>query len=160
MVYYGLTPIGSPIGLCYKAVDTFIRQGYDAFVINRRTIADKYTSIDQVPLMYTEIGEPHNGYDCFVFRRDVYPKFRLETVYIGTAWIGGALLANMVAHAARYREFGNEHLTFHIGDPGTWRNDRLSDYLQDNRGQYLTVLHQLEMECGQFEPIVRSYSFG
>jgi len=141
----------------YKAVDMFIGQGYDAFVIDRRTITDKYTSIDQIPLMYAEIGEPHKGYDCFIIKRELYPKFKLGTICIGTAWVGRALLANMATYAARFKEFRNEHLTFHIGDSCTWRNETFNDYFQENWNEYLTIFQQLEMECGQFESMVRSY---
>jgi len=141
----------------YKAIDMFIRQGYDAFVINRRTITDKYTAVEQIPFMYAEIGVPHKGYDCFIFKRELYPKFKLGTICIGTAWVGRALLANMATYAAKYREFRNEHLTFHIGDSCTWRNDQFSDYFQENWNQYQSVFQQLERECGQFEPLVRSY---
>ncbi|MCX6583929.1 MAG: hypothetical protein NT166_27450 [Candidatus Aminicenantes bacterium] len=141
----------------YQAVDMFIRQGYDAFVINRRTITDKYITVEQIPFMYAEIGEPHKGYDCFIIKRQLYPKFKLGTICIGTAWVGRALLANMATYAARFKEFRNEHLTFHIGDSCTWRNNEFSDYFQENWNQYQSVFQQLEMECGQFEPIVRSY---
>ena len=141
----------------YKTVDKLIKQGYDAFVINRRTITGKYTTIKQIPFMYAEIGEPHKGYDCFVFKRKLYPKFKFGTICIGTAWIGRALLANMVTYAAKYREFRNEHLTFHIGDSCTWRNETFNDYFQENWNEYLIIFQQLETECGEFESLVRSY---
>jgi hypothetical protein len=141
----------------YRFVAGAIGQGYDAFVIDRRTITDKYTSIDQIPLMYAEIGEPHKGYDCFIIKRELYPKFKLGTICIGTAWVGRALLANMATYAARFKEFRNEHLTFHIGDSCTWRNETFNDYFQENWNEYLTIFQQLEMECGQFESMVRSY---
>lgn len=141
----------------YQVVDMFIRQGYDAFVVNRRTITDKYTTVEQIPFMYAQIGEPHKGYDCFIIKRELYPKFKLGTICIGTAWIGRALLANMATYADKYREFRNEHLTFHIGDPCTWRNEQFNDYFQENRNEYLKIFQQLETECGQFEPMVRSY---
>lgn len=141
----------------YRFVAGIINRGYDAFVINRRTITDRYSTVEEIPFMYAEIGEPHKGYDCFIFRRDAYPQFKLGTICIGTAWIGRALLANMAAYAARFKEFRNEHLTFHIGDSCTWRNNQFSDYFQENWNQYLSIFRQLETECGQFEPIVYSY---
>lgn len=141
----------------YKAVGMFIQEGYDAFVINRRTITDKYTTVEQIPFMYAQSGESHKGYDCFIFKRELYSKFKLGTICIGTAWIGRALLANMATYAAKYREFRNEHLTFHIGDPCTWRNETFHDYFQHNLDEYHTVFQQLEKECGEFDPLVRSY---
>lgn len=141
----------------YKTINRYIQQGYDAFIINRRTITDKYTTLEQIPLMYAEIGESHKGYDCFLFKRELYPRFKLGTICLGTAWIGRALLANMVTYATRFKEFRNEHLTFHIGDPCPWRNKEFSDYFQENWDQYLSIFRQLESECGHYEPIVRSY---
>ena len=141
----------------YRSISKIIAQGYDAFVINRRTISDQYGNMKQIPLMYAEIGEPHPGYDCFVFKRGLYAQFKLGTICIGTAWIGRALLANMVTYADKFKEFGNEHLTFHIGDSQQWRQDEYQDYFQENLNEYLKIFSQLESEQGVFEPVLRSY---
>lgn len=141
----------------YHTVSKIIDQGYDAFVINRRTISDRYSSIEQIPLMYAEVGESHKGYDCFIFRREVYPKFKLGTICIGTAWIGRILLANLVSYAAKFKEFKNQHVTFHIGDSLPWRLDEYRDYFRENWNEYLKHFHQLEAEYEEFEPIWRSY---
>jgi hypothetical protein len=141
----------------YHAVSQIINQGYDAFVINRRTISDRYSALDEIPLMYAEIGESHPGYDCFVFRRDVYPKFKLGTICIGTAWIGRTLLANLVTYATKFKEFRNKHVTFHIGNSLPWRSNEYQDYFRENWNEYLKIFQQLEAEHGEFEPIWRSY---
>ena len=62
----------------YTEVAKLIEQGYDAFIINRRTIPDHYKDISEIPQMYAEKGEPHPGQDCFVFKRSLYEKFYLE----------------------------------------------------------------------------------
>ncbi|MCP5054021.1 MAG: hypothetical protein GY940_43030, partial [bacterium] len=67
----------------YPAVSAIIQQGYDAFVINRRTIPTNYKSLEEIPAMYTEIGEFHKGWDCFIFERSLYPRFQLGTACIG-----------------------------------------------------------------------------
>jgi len=141
----------------YRSISKIIAQGYDAFVINRRTISNRYGNIKHIPLMYAEIGEPHPGYDCFVIKRDRYAPFKLGTICIGTAWIGRALLANMAAYAGKFKEFRNEHLTFHVGDSQQWRQDEYQDYFQENLKEYLRIFSQLESEQGAFEPIWRSY---
>lgn len=141
----------------YTVVAKIINQDYDAFVINRRTISARYSTIDEIPSMYAEIGEPHPGYDCFIFRRAVYPKFKLGTICIGTAWIGRTLLANLVTYAAKFKEFRNEHLTFHIGDSLPWRNNEYKDYFWENWNQYLENFNLLEAEHGRFGSIWRSY---
>jgi hypothetical protein len=141
----------------YSSIARFIEQGVDGFVINRRTIPDRYHDVGQIPLMYAEVGEPHPGYDCFVFRRDAYPQFKLGTICIGTAGIGRVMLANLVAYSSAFKEFRNEHLTFHIGDACTWRNDELSDYFQENWNEYLALFQQIEADRGEFDPLLRSY---
>jgi hypothetical protein len=141
----------------YKTVAFIIKQGYDGFVINRRTIPNTYSSIHDIPLMYAEIGEPHKGYDCFIFRRELYAQFKLGIIHVGTAGIGRALLANMTAYSSKFREFRNEHLTFHIGDACPWKKDEFSDYFQENWNEYLTLYQQIEIEREGFEPTVRSY---
>ncbi len=141
----------------YSTVSKFIEKGYDSFVINRRTIRDRYRSPLQIPQMYAETGEPHKGYDCFVFKRSLYPNFKLETICLGTAWIGRTLLANLAAYSTRYKEYRNRHLTFHIGDACGWRNPNFSDYMQENWNTYLSIFHRIEEERGPLDPEVRSY---
>jgi hypothetical protein len=141
----------------YSSIARIIEQGSDGFVINRRTIPDRYHDVNQIPFMYAEVGESHPGYDCFVFRRDAYPQFKLGAICIGTAWIGRALLANMVAYAGKFREFRNEHLTFHIGDSMSWRQDEYHDYFQENWNEYLRLFGEIEADRGGFDPELRSY---
>ncbi len=141
----------------YSTLLGIIEQGYDAFVINRRTITDRYSTIEEIPLMYAEIGQSHVGYDCFIFKREVYPSFDLGTISIGTAWIGRSLLANMVAHANRFKEFRAEHLTFHIGDSLAWRNPDYEDYFQQNKNEYDRIFAKMDKEKGPFDPVWRSY---
>jgi hypothetical protein len=107
--------------------------------------------------MYTEIGISHNGYDCFVFKREMYPKFILGNICIGTAWIGRALLANMVVLGNKFKEFRDRHITFHIGDTLSWRNEEYRDYFLHNRGEYQKIFAHLESSHGSLESIWRSY---
>lgn len=117
----------------YATVDALINVGFDAFVINRRTIQAHYKDIGELPLMYAEIGQPHPGYDCFVFKRSSVPEFALEHVCIGAPKIGLALVANMACTATRFQEFSNAvHLTFHIGNDRTWASTEFQDYVAHN----------------------------
>ena len=71
----------------YVSVAALIAQGYDAFVINRRTISKAFTRIDELPLMYAQLGEPHPGHDCFVWRRDAIRSIGSPTcVSARSAW--------------------------------------------------------------------------
>lgn len=124
----------------YLSICKIINQGYDAFVINRRTISKDYYQVKDIPLMYAEIGQPHPGYDCFIFARKVYPKYQLCSVCIGTNWIGKALLVNLICNAWRFQEFKDLHLTFHRGDDRVWLADEFADYALHNYGEICKLI--------------------
>jgi len=134
----------------YLTVNQFIDAGHDAFVINRRTISDRRQSVEQIPLMYAEVGKPHRGWDCFIFRRDAYPQYQLGSVCIGATRIGLVLLSNLLACASNFVEFKDEHLTFHIGDERNWLNKAYADYDEHNTRQLLAALETLENNVGVF----------
>lgn len=99
----------------YLRVAELIEQGHDALIINRRRIPSIYTSPDDLPAIYADRGLPHPGFDCFVFHRDLFPKFRLDTICIGIPFIGVTLAHHLFAFAQSPRLIDEEHLTFHIG---------------------------------------------
>lgn len=132
----------------YLAVGKFIEDGYDGFVINRRTISDRHKSVQAIPLMYMDIGKPHPGHDCFVFRRDAYPRFSIGGVCIGVSLVGRVLLFNAFCHSGKFKEFRDEHLTFHIGDERSWKSGGFSDYAAYNLREALCVTRELEKEFG------------
>lgn len=99
----------------YTAINSIIEEGHDAFIINRRRIHDRFTSVDQLDEMCAERGRKHPGFDCFVFKRELYPKFSLAEVCIGVPFIGITLAQNIFCFAERPKVFTEEHLTFHIG---------------------------------------------
>lgn len=116
----------------YTAVNEYIEQGFDAFVINRRTISGEYTSVTELECMYGESGVPHPGYDCFVFRRDLYPQFILGNVFLGSGHVDLPLVCSMILSAKQFGEFRDEHLTFHIGDSRSWWTWKNREYLRRN----------------------------
>jgi hypothetical protein len=127
----------------YLFVRKMIHRGYDGFVINRRTISKHYSRIDQIPKMAAEKGEKHPGYDCFIFRRAVYPEYILGSACIGANWIGKVIISNVITFANQFRLFENEHVTFHIGDNRSWENNKLNDYHQYNEIELNKVLNHL-----------------
>lgn len=127
----------------YMTVARLIEDGCDGIVINRRTIPKDYTDVKQIELMYAELGEKHPGYDCFVFRRDVYRRYVLGNACIGANWIGRVLIANVMAHAKRFRLVEEMHLTFHIGDDREWKQDLFLDYEQHNERELVGTLHKI-----------------
>lgn len=134
----------------YLSVQEFIEQGFDAFVINRRTIPGTYTSAAQLAQMWAEAGESHRGWDCFIFPRALVPQFKLGTVCVGQPRVGLALLANLVAYGRSFFEFKEAHLTFHIGDERRLKNPAFADYRDHNTRELMKSLSVLEMEQGPF----------
>jgi hypothetical protein len=128
----------------YQSVLTYISQGYDAFTINRRTIGDHYQDLSEIPQMYADIGEPHRGWDCFVFRRDIFPDFHLGAVCIGAPLVGLAFLSNLITFSKKFRQFTREHLTFHQGDDRAWHGSVYADYAKHNQLEVLELLRELD----------------
>ncbi|PID56914.1 hypothetical protein CSB45_09665 [candidate division KSB3 bacterium] len=139
----------------YLTIISIIHQGFDAFVVNRRSISSRYKSIAEIPLMYSEIGKSHKGFDCFIFRRDAYPKYILGNVCLGTAFVGRVLLWNLVLNSKKFKEFKNLHLTFHLGNNQIWRSDRQSDYFDYNRREAYKVLTKLQKDSESIEILDR-----
>ncbi len=135
----------------YWTVARLIERGHDAFAVNRRTIPAHYRDIGDIPLMCAELGREHKGWDCFVFKRGLYPRFRLGLACIGAGWVGRVLLTNMACLADHFRVFTDLHLTFHVGNEMAWRAQRFSDYLAHNRGEWQRVFLELSGEYGPFD---------
>jgi glycosyltransferase involved in cell wall biosynthesis len=123
----------------YTEVAKLIEKGYDAFVINRRTIPDHYKDISEIPQMYTEKGSTHPGHDCFIFKRSLYDKFYLENHVIGVGLCFRPMLLNCLCHTEKFQEFTDLHLTFHIGNKEMWKDSKLQDYLQHNTNEVQKV---------------------
>jgi len=99
----------------YSVVAAMIAEGHDAMLITRRRISKQYNAVDQLPMMYSEIGGPHPGYDCFVFHRSLLDHFILDHICIGVPFIEVTLLHNFIAFAKNLKHVDDRHLTFHIG---------------------------------------------
>jgi hypothetical protein len=109
--------------------------------------------------MFADPGKPHRGWDCFIFPRYLYPSFNLLDVCLGVPRVGLALLANMVAYSESFKEFQDEHLTFHIGDSRIRLKKEYLDFNVHNSTEVKRVLSNLEEERGPFprESIPGSY---
>jgi len=150
----------SDIGLMpyfYLTIKKLIEDGHDSFVINRRTISDKYKEIDEIPQMCSEVGEPHKGYDCFVFKREDYPKYVLGDVCLGIAWVGRALLANLFVNTNKFYEFKNLHMTFHLGNTWNWKKEKYADYTEHNKKEFINIMNTLDRNHDILDSQARSY---
>lgn len=117
----------------YVAIQQLIESGADAFGVTRRTIPNHFDDPKQLPQMYSAVGKKHPGLDCFVFRRDAYPKYELGHVCLGILKVAATLQLNMISHAkelggGRDGVFHHLHLTFHIGDSLTHTSNELNDF--------------------------------
>ncbi|HLP21148.1 MAG TPA: hypothetical protein VK174_12640 [Chitinophagales bacterium] len=118
----------------YVAVAGILKEGYDAVLVNRRGISTKYRSIADLPMMYSEFGKPHPGFDCFVFKRELLNKLILADVCIGVPFIEVSLTHNLIAFADRLKLVDDLHLTFHLGSEVMPPVDE--EYYRHNRKEY------------------------
>ena len=135
----------------YQFAAKIIEQGHDAFIINRRTVSDTFKRPDEIPLMYADLGEKHKGWDCFIFKRSLYPNFDLGTACIGANWIGRVMITNMACFAKEFKIFEDLHLTFHIGNERLWKSGRFEDYTRHNREECERILINFEKKYGPFK---------
>lgn len=127
----------------YQTVKELIDQGHDACVINRRRIGEQYQSVEQLNQIYADAGELHNGYDCFVFKKELFSQFQLGNVCIGIPHVGNTLFFNLMCFANSFRLFANKQLTFHIGYDlvRPWGSQ---EFLNHNKAEYLKVIAALK----------------
>lgn len=126
----------------YAAVAELIGQGHDALIINRRRIERKYNKVEQLPLLFSEIGMSHPGYDCFVFHRSLVPKLVLEGICVGVPFIGVSLAHNLFAFADNLKVVDDMHLTVHQGVEVMPKRD--AEYYAYNRAEFDKVIAQLK----------------
>ncbi|MFT5860220.1 MAG: hypothetical protein ACI865_002328 [Flavobacteriaceae bacterium] len=124
----------------YSEVNSFIDEGLDAFIINRRRLPAHFTKVEQLDEIYKEEGEKHPGFDCFVFHRDLFKDFQLAEVCIGVPFIGITFAQNIFALAKNYRLFEEEVLTFHIGME-IFKGRAAKDYFRYNRKQFWKAIN-------------------
>ncbi len=143
----------------YIEVKRKIEAGYDAFVINRRTISKVHTSVSEIDAMYAEEGEKHPGYDCFVFKKEAYKQYTLGDTCIGANWIGRVLISNLIIHSENFHVFEDEYLTFHIGDDRSWKIDAFSDFDRHNETVLQHVLSAwIEAGRDAGEPLIALFA--
>lgn len=131
----------------YLEVHRLIARGFDAFVINRRTIRKSQINDRSLLNSYQSFGESHPGHDCFVFRRDLLDVFYLLNHCIGAGFCFRPLLLNMILFSDNFCEVTDSRLTFHYGNDETWR---------DTENQILTEFNRNEL-IGCYRHLQKSY---
>jgi hypothetical protein len=124
-------------------VNRFIEQGHDAFIINRRRIPAIYKSENDLELICKEKGKTHPGFDCFVFRRDLYPKLKLKNICIGVPFVEIAFSQNLFALSRNFKLFDQERLTFHLGME-IFKKRAPREYFHYNQKQFWKLIGTIE----------------
>jgi hypothetical protein len=124
----------------YTTVNNIINQGVDAFIINRRVLSETFQELEQIPLMYAQLGKPHPGRDCYIFKRQVYPRYSLGDVCLGMRRVGAVLALNLVYYSINFREYRDLHMTFHLGEGSFWRDEKYDDYHAHNFREWTRLL--------------------
>ncbi len=84
-------------------------------MINRRRIKSTLNRAEDLDKIYSEVGKDHIGYDMFIFKRSLFPKFILNNTCIGIPFVGNDLFYNLFCFAEKPVLLTDKHLTFHIG---------------------------------------------
>ena len=129
------------IGLCphfYLNVSDMVKNGYDAFCINRRDLPKTYAGVqldeNNIELVFVVDGIIHPGIDCFVFKREIVPLLSLGNVYVGYPPVGQVLKTQIEVNSQNFMWIKDKKLTFHIGSDRVWRNFE-DPYFKENKNQ-------------------------
>jgi hypothetical protein len=123
----------------YDTVFQYINKGHDAIVINRRRLSGSYRQIEDLPLMYADMGKSHPGFDCFVFHKDLLSKFVLKNICIGVSFLEVTIIHNIFSFAKNPLFVPDAHLTFHIGmEVLVPRNNA---FYQHNRNEFFKKIY-------------------
>lgn len=126
----------------YNVVNYYCAKSHDAIVINRRRIPAK---LKDAPLevMQAHVGYAHTGYDCFIFRKQLFQKFIPATICIGIPPAGNDIFYNLFAFAENPLLLTERHLTFHLGMElrKEWGS---KEYLKFNYSAFSNLLKQLD----------------
>jgi hypothetical protein len=134
----------------YLSIARILQSGVDALAINRKTVRPHYTEISDLPMIYTELGIPHEGIDCFVFRKTHAARYIFEQAIIGSGPVGLCFVTNMLTFSKRFLWLEGSDLTFHLGDDKRWTDPVLNDYEAHNFQQLNLITQQLIDELSSF----------
>ena len=134
----------------YDFVAERIGEGYDALVINRRTLPKKFSRSSELGDIYADMGKDHPGFDCFVVSREVLEQCDFADTLVGVHLIGRVIYWNIIARAQNIGYFPARQLTFHIGDDVPSKGRSSLPYIKHNMKQGSRVVSGLRDNPGQF----------
>jgi len=138
----------------YTAVEDLLNSGWDNLLINRRTIHPSATDPEAILGMYSLVGEPHPGYDCFVFPKEMAQQIDLGELVLGLAGYDWVLALNLWYRSKRNYTFKDAHLTFHIGDDQKWRSKAMGRFQEANYAAMQEPIAKLRREFGDHQNLL------
>jgi len=119
----------------YRYVYGLLSEGYDALIINSCWVTPQPATVDKLYLIWSQIGPPRGGFDCFVFRRDCIPKFSFANCCTGAPPFGRIVLVNMRRQAKNMLIVTDSDNSFHLRDKQAWVNKNFNAYKLYNLSQ-------------------------
>lgn len=132
----------------YELIAEIADEGHDAFSITRRTVQPRFRGSSLARLSATG-GTVHPGHDCFVMTSEIVDRLEPCAVSLGVRWVARPLLWQLQLHAANFRNFGDLHATFHVGDDRAWVNPKLRDYEEYNEAEVKLLIEKLVARFGR-----------
>lgn len=123
----------------YDTVFEYLQQGHDALVINRRRISKRYQSVEELPLMYADMGKSHPGFDCFVIKKSLLPQFIWGEICVGISFLEATFVHNIFSFSENPLYIPDAHLTFHLGMDVLVPRKK-NPYYWHNRNEFFTKI--------------------
>ncbi|PIR53897.1 hypothetical protein COU75_03535 [Candidatus Peregrinibacteria bacterium CG10_big_fil_rev_8_21_14_0_10_42_8] len=147
----------------YSVVHDYIHSGYDGIIINRREVnPTEVNPLDTLAKIWSSIGVPGAGYDCFVFSRKQYAAFYKDTCCIGIASVDTGLAANIMKNARQFLFLPFEHITCHIGNDRQWTEEEFDELTRHNLWEFSKIwpLHKKRLveQFGSTHPMIKRMS--
>lgn len=110
------------------------RYDYEFMVINRRDnipkmINDIQLTSEHMNLIYCLDGERHMGKDCFVIKKNILLNINMKNMFIAHPPWGGILTRYLRSLTTRFKIFGSEFYTYHLGNDNNHGNSNLKNLL-------------------------------
>lgn len=80
----------------------------------------------------------------------------LNNVLVGAAFIGLALYLNLRLFSSDFREFGDQHITFHLGNDQEWKSVKNDQFRRHNESEFQKIRTQLASAHKNVEKIIES----
>jgi hypothetical protein len=135
----------------YTTVNNLLNKGWDSLLINRRTIYPEVPSVEDMLSLFMLGGDPHPGYDCFVFPVQWLSEFELGNLCVGLPGYDWLLAINIWLKSKNNFTIKDAHLTFHIGDKMNWKSSQVQTWAKINYESIHDPLEKLRKRYGDIE---------